>query len=378
MFVHPEGNFNNNPHLYAVIGRLCEEGYSVTIQATRRNFSQQAPHPGTEVVLHGRFISKILSLLSRFRLGRIPSLLICTVLYRRSNPDLIIGVDAAGIVIASLLARLKGCSIALFSYELFFESEIGKFRKRSEIEACRELEFAVVQDPPRGDQLARENQIECSKMIYMPVAAAKSREASGGWLRSKLKIPKSKKIAVCMGSLTEWSGFDRLLTDLDRWPEDWCLVAHHRYGFSDSIATKLQKKHPDTLFLSTESFETNEDLGRLLGDADIGIAFYCPDYRSEYTGLNLYYIGLASGKISTFLEFGVPVLVNQIGDMADDVRAEQLGFVVESVEATPSSFKTIPAKDLAAVNRCQTYFDRVLSVNATIAPLLSKIELITR
>ena len=158
------------------------------------------------------------------------------------------------------------------------------------------------------------------------------------------------------------------------WPSDWVLVLHGRYGLSADDAAEFLRNHPENLFLSTEPFDSNDDLGKLLGDADIGFGLYCPDYKNQHTGLNLKHIGLASGKIATFLRFGVPVLVNNIGEMADYVARKKLGVVVSQVEDIPSALRNVTKKDLSASERCQQFFDQELSVSASFDSLLDRID----
>ncbi len=123
---------------------------------------------------------------------------------------------------------------------------------------------------------------------------------------------------------------------------------------------------------------TSKDLGRILGDADLGIALYFPDYRSVVTGRNLEHIGMASGKIATFLQFGVPVLTNEIGEMADHVRAQGLGQVVASVEDIPGVLAARSSKDENTARRCRDFFDRALDIRRTGEKVFAAIDEICR
>ncbi len=373
-FIHPEGNFNSNPHLGAVLEHLCDNGYSVDVYATKRSISQVAPHHGIQVHLQPELYSRLIVTVSRFWFGSLPARLLCRLAYPRFRSDLIIGVDTDGMIIASHLGRLKRRPTAYFSYEIIFASEAGRFRKHAEINACKELSFAVVQDRVRGTHLARENQIASSKLVYMPVAAADPISAQRGWLRQKLGIQPATKIALLMGSLENWSGINEILEGLSKWPDDWCLVVHHRDGLNNTQIKGFLDRHPSRVFVSSESFATDRDLGAMMGDVDLGLAFYQPDYASIWTGLNLKYVGLASGKISTFLRFGVPVVVNQIGEMTTYVEHEALGHVVESVADLPAVLGEVKSKDSAAVERCQSFFVESLSVSATMPSLMARID----
>ena len=373
-FIHPEGNFNNNPHLSAVIAALCRARYRVAIHAIRKPFNQASPHPDAGVFLYSKYVMRIARLLSSFGAGRWLAALLCRMQFRHTDADLFVGVDDNGVIVANYLGARFKRPVALFSYELLFAAEISRHRKSAEIHACREIEFAVVQDKQRGAQLAVENQIDPAKLVYMPVADWSSAEAQSGWLRQSLGIERNRKIALAMGSLDDWTGLNIVLRDLSSWPSDWVLVLHGRYGLSTEKAKDFLRDNPKNLVVSTEPFDSNDDLGKLLGDVDIGLGLYCPDYTHEQTGLNLEHIGLASGKIATFLRFGVPVLVNPIGEMAEYVASERLGVVVSQVEDIPNALREVTGKDASDSERCRQFFDRKLSVSAHFQSLLDKID----
>jgi len=372
--IHPEGNFNNNPHLSATIEALAKNNYHVEIHAIRKHFNQAPPHPDVSVHLYSKYVMRIVRLLYRYSFGRLPAAWLCALQFRQCDADFFIGVDDNGMIIAACLGARLERPIALINYELLFASEVGKRRKSAEIHACKGIEFAVVQDAQRGALLARENDIDTEKLIFMPVAAWSSAAAERGWLRQSLEIAPDKKIALVMGSLDKWTGLDTVLKGLPDWPDNWVLVVHSRYGLTADQAQEFLQNNSGNLYISTDAFASNDDLGMLLGDADIGLGFYCPDFKNEYTGLNLKHIGLASGKIATFLRFGVPVLVNDLGEMAEHVTNDSLGAVVSRIEEVPGALKEISSKDPTASDRCQHFFDLELAVSGKIQALLDRID----
>ncbi|NQT90207.1 MAG: hypothetical protein HQ558_03035, partial [Candidatus Omnitrophica bacterium] len=98
-------------------------------------------------------------------------------------------------------------------------------------------------------------------------------------------------------------------------------------------------------------------------------ALYEPDFNDYLTGNNLKYIGLAAGKVSTYLQHGVPVLVNETGSLSDYVMKYKLGIVCGDEIVLPK------ASELNGYSeRCYAFFEEKLDLNKTIQPLLIKIK----
>ena len=129
---------------------------------------------------------------------------------------------------------------------------------------------------------------------------------------------------------------------VNHWPEDWVLILHERYGrTSHTLAGELAELGHlvgKQIFISDSASEMVDDMSTILSGIDAGLAFYCPDYDGgPHTGKNLKFLGLASGKISTYLRYGVPVLTNEIGLYADEIRKNHLGAVVNDPDEIPGA-----------------------------------------
>lgn len=326
---------------------------------------QLALHPGMRLRLQAPLLVRLLRDLARRPWAGGLVALICRFQYRGCRAGLVIGVDAPGIVPAACVARRLGVRHALISYELLFESETGAAVRTQERDACRGLAFAIVQDEVRGAELARENGIDPELMHYMPVASSGEVTVHRGELRRRLGIPEGCRVAMVIGSTDDWTGFPDLARSIPDWPDDWRLVVHHRYGLRDELARWVDPADLENVYISTGAVASTRDMGGILGDADLGIALYLPDRQSDLSGRNLECIGMASGKIATFLQFGVPVMVNEIGAMADYVRRRDLGTVIGSVSEVPARLRELDAADDAARARCRAFFAEHLDVRVT-------------
>jgi hypothetical protein len=195
-------------------------------------------------------------------------------------------------------------------------------------------------------------------------------------LHATFGLPGEKKIALYIGSvISRWAMADELIANTLAWDDDWVLVLHNRYN--DDHFQRFRQHHPDAeRFRFTPQRNLSFDaLQTLIQAADIGIALYQPTFANRYEGNNLKYLGLSSGKIATYLQHGVPVVVNDIGEMSGHVDAHHLGIHVHSLDELPARLR---ATDRAALEgwreNCYGFFERTLDLNARMAPLLEAVR----
>ena len=182
-------------------------------------------------------------------------------------------------------------------------------------------------------------------------------------MNERFGIPAKRKIAVFAGSVAEWTMARKLVDSLPLWPDDWVLVMHDRYGGVSEWQRVARQHIPNRFYLSDDSFPSIEGLGHLLHGADLGIALYHPTYDSAWTGRNIANLGMSSGKIATYMQHGLPVLINELGEISDHVREKALGMVVRDVSEIPRilrdfdpesarswrATKTIPSMSVASL-----------------------------
>ncbi|MFC1680205.1 hypothetical protein ACFL1S_00200 [Pseudomonadota bacterium] len=379
LMIHPEGNVNNNPTLSELVHELCERGARVTVLSQTRDHPQVSTHPNMQLRLHG--VSRSLLLRNFLRRVTALSLLRLLVLPMLPKPpaDFVLGIDRDGIILASLLATCLRAPYALASFEIFFAAEVGCAYKAPEIKACRDIQFALVQDPLRGERLMEENRIPRERLLYAPVAGCGVRTGRAGFLRQKLGISETTKIALSLGSTADWTLVPEILETTRDWPQDWCLVVHHRYGQTGELEQCVEEMGAHNVYFSSEGHLPAKDLGVLLGDADVGLGFYKATFDDRYTGANLGYLGFASGKLSTYLQFGVPVLSNDIGPYSDAITEHGVGYRVSEVGEIARTLSRIPPRSPEKAERCRHFFSEHLDAAITLPPVVDRmIEVVTR
>ena len=355
MVVHNEGNLNVNPNLAGIVENLCEQGYQVHYYCRRlQGVPQTASHAGLTYV----FVEKgQLRLIDKY--------------------SLVIGVDRDGIISAALVARQLGVPYGLISYEIFFSDETGAEFKLPEITACANVRFAVCQGRERSRHLASENRIPLDKLIDIPVAGRRVRRgARNNMLHATFGLSPETKIALYIGSVvSQWAMVDDLIRNAQNWDDDWALVLHNRYG--DHNLLRLRQRHQGAarVHFTPQSGLSFKALQALVQSADLGIALYRPTFANVYEGNNLKYLGLSSGKIATYLQHGVPVVVNDIGEMSKHIDECRLGIHIHSLDELPARLR---AADRTVIDgwreNCYRFFEKELDLDNRIGPLLDAIK----
>lgn len=360
LIIHPEGNTFNNPTLGALVNTLLENGVKLSIRCDKSK-AHKPVKDGLTWIVSGRFFRRLKNLfLNRLCLLWPVKLLVhAHSLINKTglDCDFIIGVDREGLVEAAILSAKLKKPFCFFSFEIMFQEETSKRFKDIERICSKSISLYVVQDETRAHHLSRQNGLEGKKCILWPLASSGAPESAEFRLRDRLGIPSDKKVAISIGSLTKWSMAEEICRSAAQWNEEWVLILHDRYGQIPRFLEHPDLKHliGKKIYLSKFSSESVDQMANILAGIDVGLAFYKPDYNSRYTGLNLQYIGRASGKIATYLRYGVPVAMNDIGEMAKDCHKFGFGLVLEDPTALPNEFEKL---DKAALSeKAAKYFN---------------------
>ena len=358
LLIHPEGGLNYNINLTGLIEILSEAGHQVTYLAPRRsNINQIFNFANVTVIL-----LNVTQCLGAFIHDQIDNF---------SGYDHIITVDR-GIVEGAKIANKFGVPCSLLSYEIFFKEEVEGSIKAQEITACRNLSFAITQDELRAQKLSLANEIPIEKIIKIPVAG---RGFKGSRQKPKLfhemfGLGHGVKVALYMGSLSDWTGTRYLLESTNHWPEDWTLVLHERFGPSvDTLELLENLENSRNVRISRVPFNCANDMSEFVSSANLGIALYTPTYENEWVGKNLKYIGMASGKIATYLQHGVPVATHEIGEFSNLIREFEAGSIF-SLEKPFVPDVSLKSKYI----ECKNIFERFLDLDQFRKSFLVAIE----
>jgi len=377
LIIHTDGNTFNNPSLKCVIDLLLGKGCEIDLRYPKSNAPMPSPR-GVRLLPYGRIAKHVkANVFDRLASRRLATLCVRAeklALYR--DYDLIIGVDRQGLIEAGILHRLTGTPYVFFSFEIMFASETSVRYKALEREAAAGVSLWLVQDEARARQLELENGLQAANRFLLPLASAGAGAPGPRRLRDLLGVPEDMHVAIAIGSVEGWSMTGRILQSVAGWPRGWALIVHERYGRTrERLRAELaQVAHlvGRTIFLSHTAPEMVDDMGAVLAGIAVGLAFYEPDFKGSYTGRNLQHLGMASGKISTYLRYGVPVILNDIGLYPGEARHFGFGRVAEAPEQIAAHLNL--CRDEHCGSSARRYFLEKLDFNVHAQGLWSRLR----
>jgi hypothetical protein len=367
LIIHTDGNSFNNPSLKCIIDLLLEKGCEIDLRYPKSD-APMPHHEGIRFLPFGRWVGRWKSRVFNrycFRPLVFLSVLVEKFVYYNKY-DLIIGVDRQGLIEASVLNMLTKTPYVYISFEISFEEETSAQYKSLEKEASMGVAAWLVQDEVRAGHLQRENRLDPLNKILLPLASAGAGVEKADRLRDRLGIPNDKKVAIAIGSLSKWAMTSQILKSVAGWPEEWVLVVHARYGRTRELLEGEMAAFADFLdrriFISDAATEMVDEMGGILAGISAGLAFYKPEYGTgPFYGKNLEYLGLASGKISTCLRYGFPVIINEMGLYAEEARKYRFGCVVEGPEQIKDCLNEISREEYR--HNAKDYFVKKLDFN---------------
>lgn len=358
LIIHPEGNGWHNPTLSTFVLLLSNQGAQVDILCRKANGINRKVINGLRWIEDNSFTWRAKALVINKLSNQTLSKIISKIEKLRLNAgqySFLIGVDRQGLIEASNLSEETGIPYGFISFEIMFESETSKRFKTLEMIACKNLKFWVTQDEVRATCLKVENKLNDDNKILIPIGSPPNSNDKNHKtrLRDLINIPINKKVAILMGSLSNWTMAPEIINNLRMWPSDWVLLVHHRYGNAerelDKICQNWRELHNIKLYTSKHAAEDFSEMDHILDGINCGIALYKSIPGHRYLGKNLENIGMASGKISEYLRHGVPVITNRIGIMADNIENNNLGVVITNISHLPNALDGLHTETSAAI-----------------------------
>ena len=282
----------------------------------------------------------------------------------------IIGVDPEGLADAAPFADLLRVPLIYWSLELLFSDEITtknqQTLKSREIVYSRGAAFTIIQDEWRAQALIEENGLDPARVLLVPNAPmGKSIRCPDDFLRERFNIPPERKVVLNAGTIRWWAMSEEIVSSANDWPEEYVLVMHSRqrsYGYgSEYVDSVAGKANPERVIISFDAVSSDQ-YRNLVNSADIGLAFYNPyvPWSPSMPNKNLELMGLSSGKLSSYLHSGLPVVINEAIGPRELVKTYDCGVCVSQASEIEEALKTIFERyDWYADNACRCFNERL-------------------
>jgi hypothetical protein len=307
MIVHPEGNWTSNPSLKSFIDLVLEKNIGIILLAPGQlpvSYQDRITH----IELNQLYLSAFVKISDRLHFQSISKLYshLLKIIQNYKIASLI-SVDRVGLIIGSLVCENFCVKHLHWSFEITFKKEVGAVYKSLEHRLLKRVDAVFIQDLLRADLFSKENECPRDKIHVVPLSSRGVVKKSLFRVRDHLGIPTGDKVCLFMGSTAKWGMLSNVLNTLHSWPKDWKLLVLS--GNKIKVTHPIVSSNPK-VFVQDNRYEFVDDMASIMSGINLGIGLYDPDYTGRYTGRNLEYLGLASGKINTYLRYNIPVVMN--------------------------------------------------------------------
>jgi len=263
-----------------------------------------------------------------------------------------------------------------YSLELYFKDNYFNLeypeevmnKERSEINTIKGL---IIQSRER-EMLFREEYALSDQVptLFLPVTYLQPSSAEKSFMfRGKYNINDGKKIALHLGGIQEYHSCIELALAFSS-INDWVLIFHGYYfgDYINKLRTALKRNKIKNVIISEDAFELIEDMDTILMSSDIGICWY------NNVSPNLATSGKSSGKISAYLRFGLPVIVNKYNCTIEAIEQTGCGVCVDDFSEIKDAVLKIEKNYDRYSSNCRKEYDMVYWFENYKAPILEFIR----
>jgi glycosyltransferase involved in cell wall biosynthesis len=358
--VYPSVQLSIVPSLVGLIEGLAESGYEMDIFVCENAHFPSIKFQQENINLHILGSDENMSQLS-WKLNYVFRWLpFVFKKLKAADYAFIIGVDPLGLVLSYPTATLLKVPLVYFSLELLIQNELSsqvlKMLKIAERKANRSAALTIIQDIDRSKVIIQENDIRANQIEYLPNApTGEAFFKRSNYLRDHLGIASNKKIVLHSGSIHPMMLSTELVGVARTWDDDFVMVFHCRNSLTSEYEKKWKSFVDSKKILINDKPVDFEDLGNIVSSADIGIAVY----QKSMLNLNLFCMGLSSGKIACYLQRGVPIIVSALPTLRNLVEEYKCGIAVESVTEIQAAIRNILADyDVYSTNAIKCFREK--------------------
>ncbi len=355
-----EGWLNSAPTILNIAKALFEKDFAVTVFCRKKPanviFDSEVldgldkfmsvvyfPHPSDIFLLGLTF-----KLLRQFKLGTLIPLIDTLIffievrIYKFKNKlsvkyeEIIIGVDTNGSIVAFLESVLLRNKNIYLSLELTRETSFRYFDKLRyflDKAAYQKSRCLIIQDEDRFEHMTTYSKHKQDKVFYIPNSSGADSSLSFGdehefrYFRQMFDLDNNKYPCIVLhaGMICDAVLSKELVRSFNSINIDCALVLHEgqkKRLEEQPYLQALTEINSKNLFLSLNPVPY-EDIYKVFKSADIGVAFY------RAIDENFSKIAKASGKLSFYLKYGKPVLMNNLQSLVDLNDRYKVGIIIK-------------------------------------------------
>jgi glycosyltransferase involved in cell wall biosynthesis len=259
----------------------------------------------------------------------------------KNPPNIIIGGDRIGNIVAALIHRLLGTPFIYYGLELpCLRLPNITWADKLEHWSIISANMVVTMDDHHATFICAQTGISKNKCVILPNAVSGPLNGRrNDLLRKRFSLQESDVLLLHAGGIGHAQQSLELADMAREWGNRYHLIfhAHCRMDgeqYFQQFANTLQKSQ--NVHLNNEPVSM-EQLDNLVGSADIGIAWYDHDllgYRAEL-------LGLAAGKIGRYLKNGLPVIARNLPTIKEYLDRYECGICVDRLDEITAAIDTI-------------------------------------
>ena len=172
------------------------------------------------------------------------------------------------------------------------------------------------------------------------------------YIRDKYHITNEKKIVLYMGGIHPYYKVKEIVMQMAK-SKDAILFLHGFYesAYISEIKELVAQNQWTNIVFSNEIFSDIEDTNIIYQSADIGIAWY------EYASMNFKTAAWSSGKISGYLRFGLPIIINVDSGGKEAVSDKNCGIAIENFNEILPAIASITKNHEQMAKSCYDEFE---------------------
>ena len=244
-----------------------------------------------------------------------------------SKDDMFVCIDDRPLKYVNLIYKWFKIPFVFLALELFTDKKHSK----SEIESFRNAKAILIQEQRLKNLLDIYKSSDLTTPYFWAPNVSIGEDKADSDLESmvsQFEIPQGKTKCASIGMISKYV-YSKEISKAFSSVENAVLIYHNRNKIdtnSDEIKEIIEENGNKNLYLSQKVYDFN-DIGYVYDGIDIGIAAYMP------AGDGFDFIGHASGKLTFYLKYKKPVIVNKLDGYSDIVEKYDCGVIVEDVNS---------------------------------------------